>query len=404
MIPKIAAVDLNVADVILKDYQQEGQIEQYIEALQKAHDGRDRFPLTEDQFNKLSPMLARRDVALCKGGTTSGALETIGRLGKGEPKHQIIGVLGEGAYSKIVEGDLKGSGVEIVPVINGVNPVTAVSIVLRPPGKPPIIATYPGNAKEIVMPWRLPKDIISNADALYIQGSMSDGQGSMRGRFDSTVMDTLLKYRKEKNEKGFNQKLIVALPNTAFQDAYDWKLATGSADIVVSNMENLKACFPMENGDSIMQLQAHMRGCNEVLAKQFNNTEGQVAFIYDGNNDAWVVTADDKIPIPPVESKNKVAYPLGVEDSAYAGFLTGHLSGMKLQESGHLAMLLAAAKQSDEWPSLQDPRATLMELRAGTSALRRLDNCLRGDGQRFVASHQSIPDTEKPTHGGYFYG
>src|SRR5262249_8968190 len=164
-------------------------IEEYFDKELKVKPG-DRLVINKQQYEHIESMLGHRELREERGGTTAITLETLGRLGKGETRHNLIGVMGPEDHDKIIEGAFRNSGVKIHQINGSLKGESAVSFVMRYPDGPPSIVTYPGNAKQKVTTHQVPWDKIDAADIIYLQGSM-------RERFDPSVMDELIKRRWE---------------------------------------------------------------------------------------------------------------------------------------------------------------------------------------------------------------
>ena len=380
-IPAITSVDLLVADVMIP-YQKDGKLEHYVESVLEAKPG-EKLQIDKKQFEEISELLEGRNQRAYRGGTSSITLETLGRLSQGDKPHTIIGVTGSDPYSNIIKGSFRKSVegsrdkspqksvIDIHRVGEQSSPETAISFILQYPDKPPTMLTYPGNAEKLLTAETLPWDIINTSKTFYLQGSM-------RNRFKKEVMDTLLEHR-------FNtgKTLILAYPNTGFEtqkdiEYYDW--VTESADVLLSNTDHLLKIFPTENKDaSLKKFQAKMREKTNLNLAAMGHS-GQTAFITDGANGAYVVTADAIEHVPSEYIGKRNPNMLGEEDTAYAGFLAGHFSQLKPEQSARIAMHLAAAKLEEERPSLQDPRAVLERSAATRELLPRLNNRFSGVG------------------------
>lgn len=393
--PKIAAVDLLVANVML-DYQEDGKIERYVKEQFNAKPG-DLLVLNEEQFKALSQMLDRRKgVALCRGGTTANTLETLGHLFRGNAEHVIYGVTGKGAYTNIVEGSFNESGTTIHQVTReGITPETAVSFVLNFPDKPPIRLTYPGNAKEIITPETLPWGEIAKSDTLFLTASL-------RERLDPKVMDALLQHRWDDKKK-----LILAYPETAFKGAEDVKYMdwiSSSADIVLSSMPQLRQRFPNDlssefdsKQESLKALRQHMVGDNNKL-REIGHNDGQVNLITDFPHGVHVVTENEVVYVP-ARSRMNNAQGSGCDEATSAGFLAGCFSSMTLEPRGQLGIELGEAKLNDPWPSLENPRQAIRSLPG-----QRLVELI-SEAPKFTVAQSTYDYTRAPgDDGSYFIG
>ncbi|MDX2112343.1 MAG: PfkB family carbohydrate kinase [Alphaproteobacteria bacterium] len=308
--------------------------------------------LDEAQFREFSAALAGHLVTLTPGGSAANTLTTLSKLGQGSIKADFIGVTGKSSYSQMIKDGLDEAKVRLIPEeIHGEpRPESAVSFVLIYPDGQRTIATYPGNAKDVLKPDLISDDMVSGADVVFVQGSLWQKMGE---KFPDRLMDLRWQHGKE---------LWLAMPTHAKfgeekADLFQWLIP--SANVVLSNEEELARIYKTTPEHALERLQQIFQSKRssqrlEDIAKQ------QVGFVTRGEKGAAVVTREgitliDPVAIHPDDIKNTV----GAGDTAFAGFLFGHLKGLAPEVSAQIAMRLASEKLKINQARLPSPENTL---------------------------------------------
>ncbi|MCE2927407.1 MAG: carbohydrate kinase family protein [Rickettsiales bacterium] len=308
--------------------------------------------LNAEQFTEFSRALVGYPVTFTPGGSAANTLTTLSKLMGDELECQFIGVVGKSAYSQMIRDGLHEAHVKLIPEdIHGEpRPESAVSFVLIYPDGQRTIATYPGNAKEILKPSLITDDLVSGHDAIFIQGSLWQKLGP---EFPDSLMEKRWAYGKE---------LWLAMPTHAKfgeekADLFQWLIP--SADVVLSNEEELARIYKTTPDHALQKLQDAFKA-NRTSDRLLKISHHQVGFITRGEKGAVVVMRSglhpiDSVAIDPKDIKNMV----GAGDTAFAGFLFGMQKGMSHELSAQIAMRLAGEKLKINQARLPSPKETL---------------------------------------------
>ncbi len=322
------------------------------------------------------------------GGSASNTIRTMQKMFSGIISSTFVGILGNDEYSTKIREAVLQSGVDLRADVpeprDGVEPEAAVSFIVVYPNGKRAIKTYPGHAKEFVSEKMFPEELIAAMDIIFLQGSS-------RKKFEPKVIDHIMDLRWK-----HGKQLVLALPTTAFQpDYFEWAL--NSANIILSNADELgyivqcevnkytaileniddsrakgkvipdehvakiKALRKAEVDKSLSRLQNQLKSAIPVINGNFPDQE-QVAFITDGGNGAYTITANEIIHVD-IHPRKFVKNTLGAGDTSYAGFLVGKLLlGLDNEQSAKLAMALAAAKVQENGPTLAQPIEALIKI------------------------------------------
>jgi sugar/nucleoside kinase (ribokinase family) len=241
---------------------------------------------------------------------------------------------------------LREAGITLLPEMpaKGVTAKTAISFVILFPDGQRAIATYPGNAREILKPELISETMIQQADALLVQGSLWQ---KLDWKFTDRLLDLCSKHGSE---------LWLAMPTHARfgRDKGDHFLqAVCGASVVLGNEEELARIYQTTPQEALGRLQAAL-----------DRKEKPVGFITRGDKGAYVVTAEgvDAVDSASIR-KEAIVNTLGAGDISFAGFVAGYLKKLPHLVSAQIAMALAGEKLKINGPRLPDPRATLQRAR-----------------------------------------
>lgn len=308
--------------------------------------------LNAEQFKEFSAALADHPVTFTPGGSAANTLTTLSKLMGGELEANFIGVTGKSAYSQMIKEGLDEASVRLIPEeIHGEpRPESAVSFVLIYPDGQRTIATYPGNAKDLLKPNMITDELVRDSDVVFVQGSLWQKLGA---DFPDRLMDKRWMEGK---------KLWLAMPTHAKfgeekADLFQWLIP--SADVILSNEEELARIYKTTPDQALQKLQDTFRA-HRASDRLEKIGQLQVGFITRGEKGAAVVTREkihliDPVAINPKDIKNTV----GAGDTAFAGFLMGQLRGLPHEISAQIAMTLAAEKLKINQARLPSPKQAL---------------------------------------------
>ena len=183
---KILSSDILIADEILPlEYKDAAGKTQKNEELQKlvteyGYAPGGKYPLTLAQFKKFrevyDEIAKTQKPQIMPGGSSANVLTTVAKMLK-DVVVDFIGVSG-GKHDKMIRDALTEARVNFIDEKNGHVPEAATSfVILFPPTvKHPkgqrAIATYPGNAKDILKSSMIKEEMVKNSDAILVQGSL----------------------------------------------------------------------------------------------------------------------------------------------------------------------------------------------------------------------------------------
>ncbi|MDX1975674.1 MAG: PfkB family carbohydrate kinase [Rickettsiales bacterium] len=395
-----------------------------------------KMALTLEEFEEFSVALSGISTTISPGGSSANTLTTLSKLLRKDGVSQIdgsfIGVTGHGMYSKIIASDLKDAGIKLLPdpeAVKEFSPQSATSIVIQFPAEPGkkadrAIATYQGNAKDILKPNVLADDMVNNTDAILVQGSLWQkfGETEFRGLpapdnkigFADKLLDMRWKSGKE---------LWLAMPTHAKygeENAQRYKWLMESANLVLGNEEEVSRVLTTpeerhhiekiiaENNITPKELRTKsqaqlveegritadeaqkyefannsvnfdegIRRLQEVFKlqtlqknKDIGNWTGstrQIGFVTRAANGMSVVTADSIEHVPTKKVEGEI-FTLGAGDTSFAGILSGYINGCSPKVCAELGNTLARQKLSIKQARLPDPMAALEEASANLAA------------------------------------
>lgn len=311
-----------------------------------------KIALTREQFDEFSAAIEGFPITITPGGSSANVLTTLSRLLGGDIEAQFLGIIGKSAYSSMIRQSLDKAHVNLLPetLPPGPSPETAVSYIITYPDGQRTIATYPGNARNILKPHLVTEDMVRNSDVLLVQGSLWQ-------KLNHAFADTLLDLRWQ-----HNKELWLTLPTHAnFGEEkaglFPWLIQ--SANVMLGNEEELSRMYHTDTDNALRCVQAEFR--KNVLDKERKRQRReQVAFITRGEKGTAIVTRDDirYLPIPPDMPKN-VINTVGAGDTAFSGFVAGHLKGLPFEAAAQVGMALAGEKLKVNGARLPDPQAAL---------------------------------------------
>jgi sugar/nucleoside kinase (ribokinase family) len=340
---RILSSDLLVADVIVP-LAGHGQVEAIVEKYHLAPGG--KIALAKTQFEELSAAIAGIPVIIAPGGSSANMLVTLSKLLAGEVAVDFIGVAGEGLSSRMIRASLDEAGIALHPAALAASDVakTAVSYVIVFPDGQRTIATYPGNASELLKPEMITDALVGSCDIVFMQGSLWK---KMEAGYPQRLLDSCLSHGKE---------LWLALPTSALysQPLQQFNQTMAQARLLLGNEEELARIYQTSVDAALQQLQ-------NTFAQ--NTGEPQLGFITCGDRGAAIIRREG------IERIGSVALPaqaivntLGAGDTAFAGFAAGYLKKLPDKQSAQIAMALAGEKLKINAPRLPDPRTALPKI------------------------------------------
>jgi sugar/nucleoside kinase (ribokinase family) len=301
--------------------------------------------ISREQFEAFSAAVAGLPVTIVPGGSSANVLVTLAKLLPKKVEVQFLGVAGHGISGNMIHSSLTEAGIRLIPEHAPESAETAVSYVMLLPDGQRIIATWPGNARELLKTELITEGLVRDSDAALVQGSLW-------WKMEQGYADRLLTLCRQ-----HNKEIWLALPTYSRSGNGQSDLFGGllpAADLVLGNEEELiRIC----HGDLESSLKA--------LQRVFREHGGApVGFITLSERGAALVDANTIEFIPPaVSASGAIVNTLGAGDTAFAGFAAGHLRKLPPHACAELAMQLAAEKLKVNGPRLPDPLASL----AGTN-------------------------------------
>ena len=313
----------------------------------------------DDEYEELCKKIAGLEHKRSPGGSSANTLVTLGRLlGKKHIATDFIGVAGTGEPAESIKRDLVSGNVHLLPehppehraAIHG------TTIAFTQKNGERTTFTHRGNAADILTPEMVTPDLMEKCDAVFVQGSLWD-------KFGKDLPDKMLIQRWQKDKE-----IWLALPTHSKFDASkivpetcQWQIT--SADVVLGNDAELLRIYKTDN------LQIALAELKQALGERDKVREAKhkprkekkpVAFI-TCEKGAYVVTPGEENIFLPALPAPKEMYMIGAGDTAFAGFLAGHVAGMSLHDSAELGMELANAKLEYESARIPDPRQELLD-------------------------------------------
>jgi sugar/nucleoside kinase (ribokinase family) len=310
----------------------------------------DKQSLDETQAVEFSMALKGVSVTVAPGGSSANMLTTLSKLlGKEEVEVRFLGMPGNGEYGDTIRDSLTESGIALVPErfpLCNAPMESAVSYVFTYPDGQCTIATYSGNAKDVLKPAMIAEHLVKNSEILLVQGSLWH-------KFHPEFSDRLLKLC-EKHQR----QLWLTLPtqhNLTEEETAKFMNALNSASLVFGNHAELQRLYELPLDQSLQHLQKAFRDRERAGA------QGRVlGFITYGKEGAAVVGAHGIDHVQPSHIADaEILNTLGAGDTSYAGFAAGYLKKLPDTVSAQIAMTLAGEKLRYNGSRLPDPKTTL---------------------------------------------
>lgn len=293
--------------------------------------------ITLSQFDEFSQAVEGATVAIAPGGSSANTLVTLKKLMGSEVEVDFLGVADHDMAGVMIRHSLQEAGIALHP-----NPSpaaqTATSYVMLLVDGQRTIATYPGNARDILKPEMITEALVSGADVVFLQGSLWTKMGDA---YADRMLDLALRY---------NKQIWLALPTYSLPSGEHtdiFREAITRANMVLGNEEELARIYNTSPEIGLKRLQSALTH--------------QVGFITCADKGVALVTKQgiERIAPPPVGA---VVNTLGAGDTAFAGFMAGMLKQKPAKEAAAIAMALASEKLKINHARLPDPKAVLQKL------------------------------------------
>lgn len=307
--------------------------------------------LDDTQLQEFSAALEGATAIVTPGGSSANMLTTLGKLLGKEIEVRFLGMAGDGAYGTLIRDAFAEAGIALVPERFPPSHVvlqSAISFVLVYPDGQCSIATYAGNARDILKPAMIPEHLVKNSDVVLMQGSLWH---KFHPEFAGRLLKLCIQHHKQ---------LWLTLPtqaNLSKDETAGFMRGLPTAILVLGNHAELERLYGKDLKTSLRQLQ--------VLFK--DREERAIGFITLGKDGAAVVSAEGVEYIKPVAAE--IRNTLGAGDTSYAGFVAGYIKKLPDATSARIAMVLAAEKLRVNSSRLADPRAVLAAQAAELSQL-----------------------------------
>lgn len=393
MVTKILTTDLLITDITVTLREEDKALLQLIEENEMKWAG--KKAIDYDQFRKFNLAISSIPHTSSGGGSAANLAVTLHGLLGDEIATTFVGISGVGTGGLVIRDALEAANVRLVPenmhARDGMIPEGAISFVINPPpsveGGDRTIATYPGNAAKFLTPEIITEEMVANTDVIALQGSVWQKLGE---KFADRIMELRWNEGKE---------LWLSMPTHSkfgTEKADFFQYAMTSANVVLANDEEI-ARIAKTNGDvqaALEQMQKlFQRNELEKAAKrgEWTGPTEQVGYVTLGRDGSAVVTADNIKYIKTKQAELPI-YKLGAGDTACAGFGAGHLKSLEPQISADIGNTLSGEKLKVNKARLDDPRATLNEVRPDLAAELGI-NTLHATSMTEGAPHNTVIDT-----------
>lgn len=333
---RILSSDILIADVITKT-QGNPRLMALVEKYQLKMGG--KVAIDRAAYEAFKHALQGHETIVLPGGSSANTLTTLSKLLPDAVDIYFLGVLGSDAAATMIRTSLEETRITLLPEQCAGNeaPQAATSFVMVFLDGQRTIATYPGNARALLLPEMITDALVQRVDAALIQGSLWMKMGA-------AYADRLLGLCQR-----FGKKIWLALPTYSMSSgahADTFRTVIAAADMVLGNEEELSRIYHCTAPEALAQLQATLNG--------------KVGFITHGAEGASLVTEAGIEAIAPLSvSPHAIVNTLGAGDTAFAGFLAGHICGKTPRQSAEIAMALASAKLAINGARLPDPTQAL---------------------------------------------
>ena len=304
--------------------------------------GMDKANISNELFNSIISDLEA--VPFTPGGSTFNTLHTIQRTFASNT-HEIwhYAAVGSDKYGLFLQQYCKQSGYSLRPNFTEQTrslidtPRSLVFNFSEHRGERKI-ATYRGNVRDFITAQTITPQ---SSDIIFLNGN---GLSNYTGAFGA------LKTKAQRTKSS----IIFSLPTRArvaqenFQECHQIALIS---NIILCNIEELAYLYPKNTvEEQLLELQRTLQ-----TPKNSRNHFIPCALITCGENGAYIVTEDIVSHIAIWNKQAKIVSKVGCGDSAYAGFISGLLSGMNPVQSGHMGMAFAADCISHFEAQIPDP-------------------------------------------------
>jgi len=311
--------------------------------------------LNDEQMKEFSAALEGVAVTVTPGGSSANMLSTLGKLLGKEIEVRFVGMPGNGVYGNVLRDAMAEAGIALVPERFPQCHATmesAVSFVFVYPDGQCSIATYSGNARDILKPALLPEHLVKNSDIVLVQGSLWH-------KFNLEFTDRLIKLCKL-----HYKQLWLTLPtqaNLTMEESNKFMDALAHASLVFGNQAELERLYDMPLKDALQHLQKTLRD-HERAEEATGRTLGFITF---GKNGAAIVGPHGVDDVPPIAIEDAdIKNTLGAGDTAYGGFAAGYIKKLPDNVSAKIAMALAGEKLRINSSRLPNPKAALKNVAA----------------------------------------
>lgn len=351
---RILSSDLLIADVIT-DMDGNARLVELVDELGLKAGG--KITVSKEELGKLAVAVEGYPASEFPGGSSANLLVTLSHMMGSGVQVDFIGRTGDGHFGAMIAEAMQAAHVHMIEPAMPQNaaPDPAITYVIKYADGERTTATYPGNAHQAITVAALSETMVSNTDAIFMQGSLWE-------KFDPAFCARMLTLR-DKHCK----KLWLALPTRAGfgvkrQDM--WDIIPG-CNLVLANIAELSRIGGIIDAEiKESDITTDQKGQALARLQQSLTQDGQAGFITDGKYGAWVVTPHEILHVGTV-NKTEITNTVGAGDTAYAGFLYGYLTGRSLVGSAKIGMAMAGEKLKCNGPRLPDAKATLDKILSG---------------------------------------
>ncbi|HEU5046612.1 MAG TPA: carbohydrate kinase family protein [Rickettsiales bacterium] len=347
-IPLPSPEELRTAPAAIRD--RYAELNTVIDKVLAEHDARrgEKVSLTKEEFDTISRLTQGLKMeGIEPGGSTANTLVTFKRLMGHNAHLEFLGVAGHGVYSDSIKNDIKGTGTHLLPAQNeiGNNAEPAVSFIFTAPDGSHTLATYPGNADQLLKPGMITDELVRKNDVVFIPSSL---WGKLGNEFPDTLLTKALA-----NDK----RVVATLPKQA-QFGHPvppgtYQKLLENADVIVGDEQELTRIYDTGHDFDLAakKLLADMEERDKLRAQAGKPARNRApaALIVRSDNSTVLLTGSSAPGVTPVVAAGRTDFPavkksIGSADSAYAGFIAGYVSGLSPQQSAKMALDVARTK------------------------------------------------------------
>jgi len=332
---RILSSDILIADVITR-LDGNRKLQELVEKYDLKPGGKTAINLA--QFDEFSRAVAGFPVTITPGGSSANTLVTLKKLMDSAVDVDFLGVVDHDISGTMIKDSLDEVGITLHPWPSPPAQTATSYVILLKDGQR-TIATYPGNARDVLMPEMITETLVERADIIFLQGSLWTKMGAS---YADRMLDLALRMHKQ---------IWLALPTYSLPSGEHTDIfrdAIACAQLVLGNEEELARIYHTAPEAALAQLQSTLKE--------------QVGFITRGDKGAALVSRQGIERFAPPPLAHAVVNTLGAGDTAFAGFMAGTLKKFPPQKSAELAIALASAKLKVNHARLADPKAALQKL------------------------------------------